>query len=129
LDYRSINILIIDDEIAIRYSLTSFFEDYDFNVTSAASAEEALEILNEKKNFHVAIVDLRLPGMTGDKMILEASKIYPELKYLIHTGSINYFVSDELKNIGFKDEFVFLKPQNNLKIFIDAIEKLLESKK
>ena len=124
-NHSDINVLIVDDEPAIRSSLASFLEDYDFMVCSAKSSEEAMKILSDV-SCQVAIVDLRLPDMNGDTMILEAKKLYPALQFLIHTGSVNFQLSKELRAIGIRQDHLIMKPQQDLTRFIEAIEHLIE---
>jgi len=125
-DIESTKVLVVDDEESIRLSLTAFLDDLDYNVVSVDSAEKALDILKDQ-SFHIAIVDLRLPVMSGDAMILEANKIIPSLKYIIHTGSVGYNPSDNLKAIGISSKNVIFKPIHNLEIITEAIEKLLKN--
>jgi len=125
-DIESTKVLIVDDEESIRLSLTAFLDDLDYDVVSVDSAEKALDILKDR-SFHIAIVDLRLPVMSGDAMILEANKIIPSLKYIIHTGSVGYNPSDNLKAIGISSNNVIFKPIHNLEIITEAIEKLLKN--
>ena len=99
-------------------------DDYEFDVFSAESAEQALEII-ESENLDIAIVDLRLPGISGDTMILQSHSMKPEMKFLIHTGSVDYRMPDELKAIGMGSENLFLKPIPDLTVIIDAINKIL----
>ena len=120
-----IKILIVDDEPFIRESLTGFLEDCDFTVAAAVSAEQAMEML-ALSAFHVAIVDLRLPGMNGDVFIKEIHKLNPDIRFLIHTGSVDYRLSIELLNIGVKPEHVFYKPQHDLDLFVEKINELID---
>ena len=128
MEYSLINVLVIDDEPSVRESLSEFLEDFDFNVKSAESAEDALGLM-EKSHFDVAIVDLRLPGMNGDIMIEKAHLKFPNIRFLIHTGSTNYNLPDILKNIGMKNHHVYLKPQLDMNIFIEGIESLINKNK
>ena len=55
-------ILIIDDEVSIRESLKSFFEDEDYLVFTAEDGDEGLHIyFNEK--IDLVLTDLRMPGI------------------------------------------------------------------
>ena len=119
-----VKVLVVDDEPGIRESLADFLDDYEFDVFSAESAEQALKIV-ESENLDIAIVDLRLPGISGDTMILKSHSLRPEMKFLIHTGSVDYRLSDELKAIGMGSENLFLKPIPDLTVIIDAINKIL----
>jgi DNA-binding NarL/FixJ family response regulator len=74
----------------------------------------------------VAIVDLRLPGINGDTMILNAANLYPSLRFLIHTGSVNFQLSADLVAAGIRQENLIVKPQYDLSVFIKAIERLAE---
>lgn len=119
-----ISVLIIDDEDGVRISLAEFLEDFDYDVHTAASAEEGLMLLREH-NFQVAIVDLRLPGINGEAFILRASELAPRMKYLIHTGSVDYAISKEISSLVAPHQ-LFAKPQADLMAFIEGIQNLLE---
>ncbi|MFH2131454.1 MAG: response regulator [bacterium] len=122
-----VKILIIDDEPFIRESLAGFLEDCDYFVSSADSAEQAMDQLR-KTPFDIAIVDLRLPGMNGDVFIQDVSRLLPQIRFLIHTGSVDYRLSAELLEIGVRPEHVFYKPQHELALFVDKIEDLLKDR-
>jgi len=119
-----VRVLVVEDEPSVRHSLSGFLEDYKFEVLAAESAEKALELLAIGP-CHVAIVDIRLPGMNGDAMILQAHEITPEMRFLIYTGSADYNLPEDLKHIGIGYEHVFFKPQKDLSVFVKAIFDLL----
>lgn len=104
-----ISVLIIDDEGPIRNSLAEFLRDYDFEVETADSAEAGLSLL-EEACFDIAIVDLRLPGMSGERFILKAVELDPKMRYLIHTGSVDYLLSEELMALGITGRHLLSKP-------------------
>lgn len=122
-----IRVLIIDDEPFIRESLAGFLEDGDYIVASANSAEQAMALLR-KDPYDIAIVDLRLPGMNGDVFIQEVNEMSPQIRFLIHTGSVDYRLSNELLAVGIRPEHVFYKPQHDLSLFVEKIEALLEER-
>ncbi len=117
-------VLVIDDEASIRESLTEFLEDFEFQVTSAASAEEALEMLNEQPQ-DIVVADLRLPGMSGDTMIPLAHRLQPNLRFLIHTGSVGYHLSEELTRLGMQPDNVMFKPLSDMMVLVNNLENLL----
>lgn len=116
-------ILVIDDESAICMSLTAFLEDSGFKTSFAKSAEDALELM-KKNTYDVCIVDLRLPGMSGEDLILQASAHYPRQRYMIYTGSISYSLPDQLLEYGIRPEHVFFKPIRVLSLLIKGINRL-----
>jgi len=76
---RPIRVLVVDDEDSIRESLTRFLEDYSYDIMSVGSAEEALTLL-DKETFQVGIIDLRLPKMSGEALILRIYKRWPNMR-------------------------------------------------
>lgn len=63
-------ILIIDDEAAIREALSGILADEGFIPLTAASAEEGLQLLDEK-DINLILLDIWMPGMDG----IEALKL------------------------------------------------------
>lgn len=61
---KQTSILIVDDEPGIRQSLSGVLEDEGFAVSSVASGEECLKIL-DRGGFEVLLLDIWLPGMDG----------------------------------------------------------------
>ena len=119
-----IRVLVVDDEPSIRNSLVEFLEDCHFDVSAADSAESALDLI-ARITIDVALVDIRLPKLDGDSLILQAHQLRPRMRFLIHTGSVEYKLPEELKSFGVTQDHVFLKPQMDLSVFKDAICKLM----
>lgn len=121
--HEGVRVLVVDDEAIIRDNLVSFLEDEHFTVFVASSAEQALGLL-EQEPVDVGIVDVRLPCMDGNSFILEASRLNPDLKYLIHTGSLEYVLPPELRSLGLSERDVLRKPVADMNILIHAVERL-----
>ncbi|NDY56594.1 response regulator [Desulfovibrio sulfodismutans] len=103
-------ILILDDEERIRDLLTQYLEDFDeFTILGAHSGEQALELL-AKAPAAVAVVDMRLPGMSGAQFIREAMARGVCRHFLVHTGSVDMVISTELKELGLTRQDFFFKP-------------------
>lgn len=112
--------LIIDDEDSIRKSIAAFIEDEGGIVFQASSGEQALEILGSHK-IEKAIVDIRLPGMDGDSFIVEALKMNPDIRIVIHTGSSDYVPSQTVRAAGITSERIFFKPAKDMLDIIRAL--------
>lgn len=103
-------ILVVDDEERIRRLLAGAIEDQeDMRVKSAASAEQALELLREEPA-DVAVVDLRLPGMDGEAFIVQASRKGLCRRFVLHSGSIDLVLTQAMKDAGMGPEDVLQKP-------------------
>lgn len=121
---RPASVMIVDDEPLIRVNLAAYLEDENYHVRVACSGEQALGFLREYPA-DLAIVDLRLPGLDGNSFIMEAARICPTMRFLIHTGSLEYQVPFELLPLGVSARDVLLKPVADMQIFVDEIQRRL----
>ena len=62
------SILLVDDEFQVLEMLREWLEEQNYQVTTAATAEGALELFYELRPT-LSIVDLRMPGMNGFQLI------------------------------------------------------------
>ncbi len=120
-----IRVLIVDDDKPVRQSLGFFLEDYDFQVSAAGTAEEALDFVG-RIHHHVALVDIRLGDMDGETLILKAYKKSPDTVFLVYTGSIGFTISPALQKIGMVEEHVFVKPVMDMNAFVEKIRELAQ---
>ncbi len=118
-----ISVLVLDDEKAIRESLAAHFEDDDFKNFTAASAEQALAIM-ERNAVNVVIVDLRLPGLDGARFVVEAHSRWKEVAFIIYTGSSEYSLEPNLEAIPQVSRTVFFKPLKDLSLLSDEVRKM-----
>jgi len=112
--------MVVDDEESIRHSIASFLEDEGHRVLMADSMESAMEIIKSHP-VSGAVVDIRLPGKDGNAFMLEAVKIRPDIKFVVHTGSADYTPSEEIKAIGVTHDKVLIKPVPDLNIILEAL--------
>ena len=69
------NILIVEDEVAIREFEAINLKRVGYNVTEAGSGEEALDIYdNSGEVFDIALLDISMPGMDGFALCKELRK-------------------------------------------------------
>jgi DNA-binding NtrC family response regulator len=80
-----IRLLIVDDDEQLRQTLVRRFQRQGMDVTHAASAERALELITTNR-FDVALLDLHLPGMSGIELLEKLKGDQPELEALLLTG-------------------------------------------
>ncbi|MGL1890876.1 MAG: response regulator [Spirochaetaceae bacterium] len=118
------HILIIDDDESIRISLEMLLEDEGFKIYCSSTASEGLSI-STKSDIDLVIVDLHIPDMEGDKLIIEINKIKPEMKFLIHTGDYNYSIPQTLTSLGLTNNNIILKPIFDLDVLTGKINKII----
>ena len=78
-------LLVVDDELLLRDVLYDYLTRQGYNVTLAASGERAVELAARQK-FHLALVDIKMTGMTGLEVTVELKKIDQQLIVIIMTG-------------------------------------------
>jgi FixJ family two-component response regulator len=78
-------VLVVDDDLAVRDSLTLLLEQEDFAVESFASAEAFLAACRFAPR-SCAIVDIRMPGMDGMQLQAELSRRGVLLPVIFLTG-------------------------------------------
>ena len=117
-------VLVVDDEPFIVTGLRVFLEDEGMQVNSAGSGEEAVDIARNDSSFDVCIMDMRLPGMNGDATIRSLHEICPGLKFIIHTGSADYSIPDDLRAIGIDEKQFFAKPLMDMTPLAETVAAL-----
>ncbi len=81
----SVAILLVDDDVAFRHVMSSELLRLGYNVTTAASGEEALRkaAVNEPE---VVLLDIRLPGMNGMDVLKQMREANPSTEVIMLTG-------------------------------------------
>ncbi len=84
------HILVVEDEINIRTALVTMLEKLGHQVQGAASAEEALVLLEESRA-NLVLTDLKMPGMTGIEFLRRVKANWPDTEAIVMTayGSID----------------------------------------
>jgi signal transduction histidine kinase len=80
------SILIVDDQEGVRSSLTVAFESQGYRTVGAASAEEALDLL-DRDAFDVVLSDLVMPGLSGFDLMERVRARYPATAVILMTGA------------------------------------------
>lgn len=93
------NILVIDDEQQILHMAQALLEGSGYNVQIASSGKEGLKIVRNMRP-DLIILDLKMPGMDGRRVLQELMTIDRDLKVLISTGFIDTGQKDALIEMG-----------------------------
>lgn len=78
-------ILIVDDEVSIRQSLSGALKDEGYRVISAASGREAIDLLKTERP-DVIILDIWMPEMDGIESLKQIKMEYPDQIVLMMSG-------------------------------------------
>ena len=78
-------ILVVDDDDSLRRVLQVQLEQDGYFVASAASAQQALSML-QLRPYDLLITDLRMPGESGIDLLKQVRSLYPEIAIVILTA-------------------------------------------
>lgn len=118
-------ILVIDDEKIICHLLQDSLSDRGYTVTTAQSGSEALKKI-EKESFDVVITDIRMPDITGIKVLEEMKKINSQTMVIIMTAFASVETAQEAIRLGAYDYVTkpFEKEEVNF-----AVKRAMEARK
>jgi len=92
-------ILLVDDETELLKSLKDYLERKGFNVTTATSVDDAIEII-EKDTFSFILSDLRMPGKSGAELYVTVRNTAPETRFALMTAYAEEHACKTLKAHG-----------------------------
>jgi CheY-like chemotaxis protein len=82
-------ILIVEDELLIRMNAVEMIEEAGFEVVEAASADEAIAILEGRLDITVVFTDIQMPGsMDGLKLAAAVRDRWPPIKIVATSGHV-----------------------------------------
>ena len=117
------NIILVDDDEGVLVSLADFLSDEGFQVETYFNPELAID--NIKLNtFVIYIVDLRMPQMSGEEFILQASSLNEKAKFLVYSGSPEYIPPQSLSSIGITADHILKKPVLDMQLLVEKIQQM-----
>jgi DNA-binding NtrC family response regulator len=113
-------ILIIDDEMIMRESLAGWLKRDGHEVVSAASGEDAMQILKNSR-FDILLVDIKMEGMSGLEVLKLVKESDPDVAVVMITAYASISTAVEAMKNGAYD--YLLKPfdPDALGVLIDKI--------
>ncbi|HIJ40006.1 MAG TPA: response regulator [Deltaproteobacteria bacterium] len=96
------NILVIDDEVAVNNNIRKILNKKGYHVDQAVSKAEALERIH-KQSYKLALLDLKMPGVTGLELLQAIREKRPETMVIIITGYASIETAVETARIGAVD--------------------------
>lgn len=105
------HLLLVDDEEPNRVLTGIRLQEYGFKVSSAASGKEALELL-EVNEYHLILLDFRMPEMNGLEVLTQIRLQYTSLQLPVIMVTGNDNDNDIIKSFHFGANDYLLKPLN-----------------
>jgi DNA-binding NtrC family response regulator len=105
------NILLVDDEKAIRKTLREILEYEKYKVDEAEDGPSALEKI-QNNQYDVVLLDIKMPKMDGLEVLEKAREVSPDTSYIMISGHGNIETAVEATKKGAFD-FISKPPDLN----------------
>ena len=80
-------VLVVEDEPLLLIMATDMIEDAGFSVVSATNADEALTILEKRRDVRIVFTDVRMPGsMNGLAFAATVRDRFPPIEIIVTSG-------------------------------------------
>jgi DNA-binding NtrC family response regulator len=97
--HKSLRVLFVDDEKSLQEFMRSELPRLGHEVTVCPDGRAALKAL-EKSTFDAAILDLRMPGLTGIEVLEQLKQITPDTEAIVMTGHASMETAIEAVRLG-----------------------------
>jgi two-component system OmpR family response regulator len=119
-----VNTLIVDDDKAVRETLSSILESEGYLVKTAENGKKALHIC-DKSSFDVALIDVELPDIKGTELLHRLKEKQPKMVRIIITGHPS--IENAAKAVNEKADGYLMKPFNVPEL-LGMMKKLVDEK-
>ena len=114
--------VLVDDEEEMIDMLKETLEPRNYDVHVFTKGDQALSyILNNE--CHIAIVDMKIPGLGGEEIIQKALQAKPDLKVIPFSGAYTKDMKEALSKVGFDPNKLVTKPFD-IPILVEKIKVL-----
>ncbi len=126
------NILIVDDEIGVCYTIKDILEDEGYGASVTLNGNDAIEALRDN-SFHVAIIDINLPDISGLEILKEIRSMNLDLYSIMLTAAAT--IENSIKALNQGAYAYIVKPfqveqlKDTIKRATDEQHLVLENKK
>ncbi len=118
-------VLLVEDEDPVRMFSSRALRNKGYKVIEANSAEQALDILNERaESVDLVITDVVMPKMDGPTLIKEVRELYPDKKFRVIFIS-GYTEDSFRKRLGDEAGIHFLAKPFSLKQLAGKVKEVM----
>jgi CheY-like chemotaxis protein len=94
-DFKRPVVLIVEDEFLLRMNAVDMIAAAGFEAIEAANADEAIEILENRRDITVVFTDVQMPGsMDGLKLARAVRGRWPPIKIVATSGHVDVAETD-----------------------------------
>jgi DNA-binding NtrC family response regulator len=119
------HILVVDDIREVRELFRCVLETSGYVVSEAADASAAILALRQRF-YHVVLLDIHLPGMSGLQALTEVKVLSPHTKVIMITGDGSLPAAIEAMDQG---AFAFLEKPIDMKELVRTLSEALAAQR
>lgn len=97
--YKGTNLLIVDDDKAIRSLFSTLAATWSYESAECESAEDALTML-DRKTFNIVLSDIKMGKMNGIELAATVRRKRPTMAVIIMTGSPSPKTAEQAQDLG-----------------------------
>lgn len=116
-------VLIVEDEIVTAEAVKEALALDDISADIASDGKSGLEKFTSS-NYDLILLDLKMPGLSGDEVLSEIRKQDPFVDVIIYTNYTDFADIKKLANIGIEG-YINKGPKADLSELISAIKEKL----
>ncbi len=121
---RPINVLVVEDDDAMRESCAKLFRLQGYGVIDACCASDALLEIAQRGDIDIVLTDLKMPEMDGLALLKDIKLIAPSVEVVLMTGYGNIKNAVEAMKHGAVDYITKPFDTNELLMTIDKIVQI-----
>ena len=120
---RKSRILVVEDEDAIRRPIQETLAQHGYHVEAAAGGHEGLEAIQNSPPFDLAILDIKLPGLSGSQLLRYLEQESPQTEVIIISG----YATPELRTDAVSHgAFTVLQKPFGLNDLLHVVDRLMQ---
>ena len=82
-------VLVVEDEFLVRMNALSLLEEAGFDVLEAGSADEAIALLEARRDIRIVFTDINMPGsMDGLRLAHAIRNRWPPIELVLTSGQM-----------------------------------------
>jgi len=115
-------VLVVEPEEALQSELHDSLKNHGYRVTTAASAHDALELL-EQIRFDIILIDVELPTMSGLDLYLAIKNLTPAALAIMISAAEEEFLEIAQKAVD-QTAYTFVQKPLDLDHLLDLLERI-----
>ena len=80
------NVLLVDDEVEFVETFSERLGLRDLAISKAFNGEEALQVLEARRDIEIVILDVKMPGMDGIESLAQIKAKFPLVEVIMLSG-------------------------------------------